>query len=75
MRYNDFAPAIVAVLASIIGLAIISVLVSQKAQTGSVINAAGSALSSIIGAAVSPVTGATGNTFGSTGSATGGLAG
>lgn len=49
--------AITAIVAAIIGLAIVAVLVSQKAQTGSVIQAGGSALSSIISAAVSPVTG------------------
>jgi PRD1 phage membrane DNA delivery len=57
---------IVAVIASIIGLAIIAVLVSQKAQTSGVIQSAGTALSSVIGAAVAPVTG-TANQFGASG--------
>jgi hypothetical protein len=46
---------LVTILSGIIGLAIIAVLVSQKAQTGSVITNAGKAFSSIIGAAVKPV--------------------
>jgi hypothetical protein len=41
----------------IIGLAIIATIVSNKAQTGNVIKAAGSALAADLSAAVSPVTG------------------
>jgi PRD1 phage membrane DNA delivery len=64
---------IVAIVSGIIGLAIVAVIVSQNAQTGSVITSGGTALSSIIGAAVSPVSGS--NTFGAAGSsALGGLA-
>jgi uncharacterized membrane protein len=58
---GNVAPAIVAVIAGVIGLAIVAVL-SKQAQTGTVITSAGTALSSIIGAAVSPV--ATGSGFG-----------
>ena len=65
---GNFAPAVVAVIAGIIGLAIVAVIVSKNAQTPAVITGAGQALSSIIGAAVAPVTGATGNMFGGTGS-------
>jgi hypothetical protein len=62
----------VAIVAGIIGLAIVAVVVSKNAQTSSVLTSGGTALSSIITAAVSPV--ATGNTFGAVGSgATGGL--
>ena len=50
--------SIVTVLTAIIGVAIIAVLVSQKAQTGSVISAAGSAFANDLSAAVAPVTGA-----------------
>lgn len=41
----------------IIGLAIIAVLVSQRANTANVIKAASSGFGSVIGAAVSPVSG------------------
>jgi hypothetical protein len=60
---GQIGPGIIATIAGIIGLAIVAVIVSQKAQTPQVINAGGSALASVIGAAVSPVTG-TANTFG-----------
>lgn len=49
--------SLIAIVSGIIGLAIVAVLVSQKAQTGTVLQSAGGALSSIIAAAVSPVTG------------------
>ncbi len=51
--------AFISVLAAVIGLAIVAVIVSKNAQTPTVISSAGSALSSVIGAAVSPVTGGT----------------
>lgn len=51
----------------IVGLAIVSVVLSKNAQTPQVLQAGGSAFSSIIGAAVQPVSGATTNTFGSVG--------
>lgn len=47
-----------AVVALVIGLAIVAVLVSKNAQTGTVLTSAGTALSGVIGAAVSPVSGA-----------------
>lgn len=50
--------SIVTVLTAIIGVAIIAVLVSQKAQTSSVIQSAGSAFANDLSAAVAPVTGA-----------------
>lgn len=46
---------LVTIATGIVGLAIIAVLVSNKAQTGSVISNAGKAFSSVIGAAVKPV--------------------
>lgn len=52
---------IIVILSGVIGLAIVAVLVSQKAQTGNVIAASGNAFASILGAAVAPVTG---NSFG-----------
>jgi hypothetical protein len=60
---NSIGPGIIAIVTGIIGLAIVAVVVSQNANTSSVIGASGSALSSVIGAAVSPVAG--NNTLGS----------
>ena len=53
---------------AIVGIAIIAVLVSQRAQTSNVITSAGQAFANDISAAVSPVTGnaATPNVGGST---------
>lgn len=48
--------ALGAVLAAVIGLAIIAVIVSKQAQTPQVLTAGGTALSSVVQAAVSPVT-------------------
>ena len=62
---DSIGPGIVSVIASIIGLAMIAVLVSQNAQTSSVITGAGTALSGVISAAVSPVSGSNTNQFGS----------
>ena len=62
---NQIVPTFVALAGGIIGLALVAVAVSQKAQTASVIGATGSALSGIIGAAVGPVTGSTSTNFGS----------
>ncbi len=45
------------VAVAIVGIAIIAVLVSNQAQTGSVLRAAGSAFATDIQAAVSPVSG------------------
>lgn len=49
--------SIVAILTAIIGVAIIAVVLSNKAQTTGVIGAAGSAFSNALGTALSPVTG------------------
>lgn len=56
---NSGVEAIVTIATGIIGLAIVAVLVSNKAQTGSVLGAAGSAFANAISAATGPVTGAT----------------
>lgn len=61
--------SIVSVLTAIIGVAIIAVLVSQRAQTGTVISAAGKAFSGALAAAEAPVTG--GSVTGFTGYAPG----
>lgn len=50
--------SVVTVLTAIVGVAIIAVLVSQKAQTSSVISSAGNAFANDLTAAVAPVTGA-----------------
>jgi hypothetical protein len=49
----------VTIVLAIVGLGVVSVLVSKKAQTPQVIQAAGSALGNTMGVAESPVTGAT----------------
>ena len=48
--------AIVGIFALLIGLAMVAVLVSQNAQTSSVIQALSSGGSNLIGAAIKPVT-------------------
>jgi len=63
---NDLGGAALAIVGGVITLAIVSVLVSRNAQTGSVISSAGGALSSVIGAAVAPVSG-TGGILGNIG--------
>lgn len=55
---NNAFSVITAILGAIIGLAIISVLISPNAKTGTVIGATGTALSNILRAATAPVTGA-----------------
>lgn len=49
--------SVVTVLTAIVGVAIIATLVSKNAQTPQVIQAGGSAFSSALGTALSPVTG------------------
>ena len=60
---NNVGPTLIAVIGGIVGLAMVAVLVSKKAQTPQVIQGAGTALSSIIGAAVAPVS-SSGNVLG-----------
>lgn len=57
---SNIGPTFITVFAGIIGLAIIAVLVGQKAQTSTVISSAGGALVGIINAAVQPVSAGTG---------------
>jgi hypothetical protein len=54
---DNLISSLVTVVTAIIGIAIIAVLVSNKAQTAGVIGAGGNAFSQAIEAAVSPVTG------------------
>jgi hypothetical protein len=56
---NTLTEALVTIATAIVGLAIISVLVSNKAQTPAVIQASGSAFSNALAVAESPVTGST----------------
>jgi PRD1 phage membrane DNA delivery len=58
---NQIAEMIVTIATAIVGLAIVSVLVSRKSQTPQVIQASGSAFSNALAVAESPVTGATYN--------------
>lgn len=48
---------VVGILTAIIGVAIIAVLVSKQSDTSNVLSSAGKAFSSILGTAVSPVSG------------------
>lgn len=70
---NSGVEAIVTIATGIIGLAIVAVLVSNKAQTGSVLGAAGSAFANALSAATGPVTGATAAPVNSSGSGIGSL--
>lgn len=54
---NHFMENVTTIILSIVGLAIISVLVSNKANTTGVIQSAASGLANNIGVAESPVTG------------------
>jgi hypothetical protein len=58
---NTLTEALVTIATAIVGLAIVSVLVSRKAQTPQVIQASGSAFSNALAVAESPVTGASYN--------------
>lgn len=62
---GNIGPTFIAVLGGVLTLAMVAVLVSQKAQTSTVLTGAGTALSSVIAAAVGPVSGTQGNNFGS----------
>lgn len=57
---DQLIASVVTVATAIIGLAIIAVIVSNKASTSSVIQAGGSAFSQAISAATNPFSGATG---------------
>lgn len=54
---KDFFTSIVSIGTAIVGVAIISVLVSKNAQTPAVISSAGTAFGQDLAVAVSPVTG------------------
>lgn len=54
---SEVGSALTSIIMAVIGVAIIAVLVSQKAQTAGVLQAGGTAISNVLGAALSPVTG------------------
>ncbi len=56
---NNLTEAAVTILTAVVGVAILSVLVSKNAQTPQVLSSFGQAFSGILGTAVSPVTGGT----------------
>jgi hypothetical protein len=55
--FGRFTTEAVMIATSIVGLAVVAVIVSNKAKTPEVLGAAGKALSDTIAAAVKPVTG------------------
>jgi hypothetical protein len=58
---NTLTEMLTTIGTAIVGLAIVAILVSKKAQTPQVIQASGSAFSNALGVAESPVTGASYN--------------
>lgn len=52
---NEVSGTLITILTSIVGLAVIAVIVSKRAQTPDVLKASGEALSSVIAAAVAPL--------------------
>ncbi len=67
--------AIIAIVSSVIGLSLVAVVLSTRANTAGVISAGGNALTSILGAATAPVTGAGVSNASNLGSAVGGILG
>ena len=73
---REIGADVVLLVSGILTLAIIAVLVGRNSQTGSVITSSGNALSSVITAAVAPVSGSSSNLFGAAaGSAIGAMVG
>lgn len=70
---SQLTEAVVTILSLIVGVAILSVLVSGKSQTASVIGAGSAAFSNAISAATAPVTGTATAPVNSSGSAFGSL--
>lgn len=62
---DNLSTGIVSVALAIIGVATLAVIFSKNANTSGVIGAGGDALAKDIGAAVSPITGGSSNSFGS----------
>lgn len=55
---NALTEALVTILSLVVGVAILSVLVSPKSQTSAVISAGSSGFANVLSAATAPVTGA-----------------
>lgn len=55
---NELTNAVVTIATAIVGVAILAVLVSQRANTAGVLQAGGSAFAQALSAATAPVTGA-----------------
>lgn len=72
---NEFWTSVVTIATAIIGVAIIAILVSNRAQTSSVIQSATTGFANDLSAAVSPVTGAAATPVVSTGGIFGGFTG
>lgn len=54
---NNAMGEVVTIATAIVGVAILAVLVSKNAQTGTVLTSAGTAFATMLGAATAPVTG------------------
>jgi hypothetical protein len=52
---DQIGPTALTIVGSIIGLAMLAVVLSQRAATSTVISSSGTALASVIGAAVAPL--------------------
>ena len=55
---NSITESVVTIITAIVGVAILSVLVSQRSNTAGVLSAGGSAFANALSAATGPVTGA-----------------
>jgi hypothetical protein len=64
---DQIISSVVAILTAIVGLAVLAVLVSSRAQTSQVVRSVGTAFAQDLSAAVSPVTGGGGFTGAGTG--------
>lgn len=58
---NNALSALLSIIGGIIGLAVLSVILSPRATSSQVVTSTGAALATVIGAAVSPVTQASGS--------------
>jgi len=58
---SNITESIVTILTAVIGVAILSVLVSRNSNTAGVLEAAGDSFGSVLGVAVSPITGGGGS--------------
>lgn len=70
---SNLTEAVVTILTAIVGVAILSVIVSKKSNTAEVIGAAGRAFGNSLGIATAPVTGASVSGLTGLGSSGGGV--